>query len=98
MKSLFRYITVLMASVVTFGCIENDIPLPDVELSITSVKGVGFTQKSISVTDFTATITLDEQTDIQNVEITEVKYTDGATLSNPVVGTFDMRMPLISTL
>ncbi len=80
------------------SCITNDIPYPVVELSITDVQGVGFTMRSVDFATNTVTLLLDETTDIQNVEITNVTYTTDAELSEPLIGTFDMRNPIEVTL
>ncbi len=80
------------------SCITNDIPLPVVELTITDVQGVGFTMRSVDFATNTVTLLLDETTDIQNVEITNVTYTADAELSEPLIGTFDMRYPIEVTL
>ncbi len=101
MRSIYRYIATLAValSAAFTGCInDNDIPYPVVTLSITSVAGDGFAQKSISSSNRTVTLSLEEQTDIRAVNITDVVYTSGATLSNPVVGVFDMRLPIYTTL
>lgn len=80
------------------SCIKNDIPYPVIELEIQNVKGDGFTLKSIDTKNYVATIELDETTDIRNVVISSVEYTAGAKLTSSVVGTFDMRTPISTTL
>ncbi len=96
MKSIFKILCVATLSLAS--CINNDIPYPVIELEITKVEGVGFTQKSIDISSGTATITLDETTDIRAVEITNVEYTEDATLTSAVEGTFDMRSPITTSL
>ncbi len=97
MKNQFvRYIALL--SILLSSCIENDIPYPLIELEITKVEGEGFTQKSIDSKNLVVTLELEESTDIQAVEITNVAYTSGAKLTDPVVGTFDFTNPLCTTL
>ncbi|MFI3264640.1 MAG: PCMD domain-containing protein [Rikenellaceae bacterium] len=80
------------------SCISNDIPYPVVELAITNVQGVGFTMQSVDYGNQAVTIKLDETTDISNVEITDVTYTPDATLSQSLIGTFNMQQPLEVTL
>ncbi len=80
------------------SCIKNDIPYPVIELEITNVSGVGFTQKSINTNSGVVVIELDETTNIREVEITSVSYTVGANSSQSLVGTFDMRSPISTTL
>ncbi len=80
------------------SCIKNDIPYPLIELEIKSVEGVGFTQKSIDYNTSTVTLELEETTDLRAVDITNVSYTSDAKLTDPVIGTFDMRNPIYTTL
>lgn len=80
------------------SCIKNDIPYPIITLEILGVNGDGFALKSIDTKSNIATIELDETTDIRNVMISNVEYTAGAKLTNSVVGTFDMRTPISTTL
>ncbi len=100
LKSIKRVVWAVMVSLTLLigACIKNDIPYPYIELYITAVEGVGFTQKSLNYDTRTVTIELEEQTDIEAVEITNVTYSDEATLSREVVGTFDMRLPVTTTL
>lgn len=82
------------------GCIRNDIPYPVVPLEILSIEGEGFTcsVKEIDPVTHTATLQLDEQTDIRNVTITSITLTEGAEASRELTGTFDLRSPLYVTL
>lgn len=80
------------------SCITNDIPYPVIELEIIEVTGDGFTQKSIDYSTNTVTLTLEESTDLQAVEISNATYTSGAKLTNSIVGSFDMRSPIYTTL
>ncbi len=101
MREFFKYISkmsMLVAIVLLSSCIKNDIPYPIISLEILSVSGEGFTQKSIDTKNQVVTIELDETTDIRNVMISNVEYTAGASLTNSVVGTFDMRSPVSTTL
>lgn len=109
-----RYFKILISAAALFlaSCIENDIPYPVIKLNISSMTGEGFTT-SIDVVNRVVTLTLDEQTDIQAVKITEAEikaekknmseeelasYAAQATLSEPLTGTFDMRSPRYVTL
>lgn len=94
---VFR-LALLCALLMMGSCIENTIPYPYIRLDILSIEGEGFTQKSIDATTRVATITLDESTDIQNVNITKTTCTEGAMLSAPLEGVFDMRYGIASTL
>lgn len=79
------------------GCIENTIPYPVKELEILSLAGEGF-RSTIDPQKRVVTLTLDEQTDISEVEITEVTMTENATASLDLTGVFDMRSPIEVTL
>lgn len=89
---------VLFGTLFLASCIKNDIPYPVIELEITNVSGVGFTQKSINTNSGVVVIELDETTNIREVEISSVSYTIGAESSQNLVGTFDMRSPISTTL
>lgn len=82
------------------GCIENDIPYPVVPLEILAIEGEGFTcsVKDIDPVTHTATLQLDEVTDIRKVAITGITLTEGAEPSRELTGTFDLRSPLYVTL
>ncbi len=80
------------------SCVKNDLPYPYIKLNITNVEGEGFTVKSINNDTQTVTLSLDEATDIRNVSITNIEYTDGATLSKEVVGVHNLRTELYTTL
>lgn len=81
------------------GCIKNDIPYPVVKLAITSIAGEGFTVKEIDPAQRIVTLTLDETTDIRNVRITQVAYTEGAQASvDLTASSHDMRVPVRLTL
>ncbi len=96
LKYIYRVATLSLLLLVS--CLKNDIPYPVIELEIIKVEGVGFTQKSTDSRNGVVTLSLDETTDIRAVQITDVTYTEDAELSNPVVGIYDMRYPLTTTL
>lgn len=94
------YTTLCVAAALCFwSCIENDLPYPVVELQIKSIAIDGIVgQPAIDEVNRTVTVELQEQTDIQNVRISAVEYTEGATPSADIVGVHDMRAPLYVTL
>ncbi|MFI3280625.1 MAG: PCMD domain-containing protein [Rikenellaceae bacterium] len=99
MKRVFDIRVALVAMISIFAgaltsCISNDIPYPEVELSITAITGEGVESSTINYNTRTVTLQLDEATDISNVVITDVSYTPEAELSTSIIGTFDMRTPL----
>lgn len=97
MKRL-TYLLLLTLTVCGMSCIKNDIPYPIEVLNIEGVSGDGFTVASIDAEKRIVTLTLDERTDIRNVEITQVKLTDQATPSRELTGIFDLRTPIYVTL
>ncbi|WP_295936887.1 PCMD domain-containing protein [uncultured Alistipes sp.] len=111
-----RYLSILFSVATllcTTSCIENDLPYPVIEVSITDVQGEGFSVAGINRTTRTVTLTLEEQTDIRKVRINKVTFDTNTT--NPVqidketligmittspalTGEFDMRVPIYATL
>ncbi len=85
---------------VLFSCIKNDIPYPVVTLDILEVKGEGFTCATSDIDSKlrTATLHLDETTDISRVVITEIVTTEGGSISVSLPGEFDLRSDLSVTL
>ena len=101
MRFLRIYSTIIAAaiSLVNVGCIRNDIPYPVVELAIESIEVDGTSAPCvINAAERTVTIPLLETTDIRNVEITSISYTEKAQPSTSLVGTFDLRTPKYVTL
>ena len=101
MTNFRRYISFLLLVVASsfVGCIENDLPYPVVELEIKALSAEGLIgEPLIDASTSTVTLTLEEQTDIENVSITAVEYSENTTPSVNVVGTHDMRAPLHVTL
>ncbi len=97
MKRLNIYIlTFFMTMLVGLGgCIKNDLPYPVVPLYITSLEADGLVgEPVIDEVRKRVTLNLAETTDIQNVNIRSVGYTDKTTASVDVVGTHDLRTPI----
>lgn len=86
-------LAVLMAA---GGCIENDLPYPKVPQNILSLAARGeLKAASIDSTDYTATVYLEEETDIQAVVFTDFTYTEGAECDkNLLEGTWDLSVPM----
>lgn len=82
------------------SCIENNLPYPVVELYITNIEGEGFTMKDPNNVTRTIVLDIEEQTWLEQVEITSVSYSpsSGFESSMDLVGTVDLRMPLEVTL
>ena len=109
-----RYLktALLAAAALLASCIHNDIPYPVVELRIASVEGQGFSVSENNVTSRTVTLSLDEATDIRNVQIDAVGYDavihsiqldkeevlQQIRSSRELTGTFDLRSPIYTTL
>lgn len=99
---IFKIYSAIIAAALScafVGCIHNDIPYPVVKLAIESIEVEGTSGPCIiNATDRTVTIPLLETTDIRNVEITSISYTEKARPSEMLVGTFDLRTPKYITL
>ena len=112
---MIRYLkTAFIAAAALFAssCIHNDIPYPVVELRIANVAGEGFSISENNVTTRTITLSLDEATDIRNVQIDAVTYDavihsiqldkeevlQQIRSSRELTGSFDLRSPLYTTL
>lgn len=101
MKHLKQYIggLLLVVALVATGCIKNDLPYPVVELQITSIAVDGLLgEPVIDEAARLVSFTLEEQTDIENVNISAISYSENATPSVDVVGLHDMRAPIHVTL
>ncbi len=100
-RLLAPFITIFCALCATLSitsCITNSVPYPVIEHAIISVEGSGFTASDIDNKNRIVYLDLDESTDIQNVEITAVTYTDEAEVSADIIGTHDMRAPIYLVL
>lgn len=85
----------IMMLVAMVGCINNDVPYPVVKLDIMSLEAEGLISPvTIDNTSRKVLLSLEETTDIRNVKITNVQFTDGARSSVNFPGTFDLRTPL----
>ena len=84
-----------LLSVVSFGCIENDIPYPVVKLEILDVVAEGIKSPAkIDVSTKSVTLEFEETTDIRNAVITGITVTEGATTSLELPVCADLRIPL----
>ena len=77
------------------GCIQNDIPYPVIKLDILSLEAEGLkSAPRIDATKKSVVLELEETTDIRNVKITNVTFTEGAESSVVFPGVYDLRTPL----
>ena len=94
-KGLCAMLVLFLTFFIT-GCIENDLPYPKIQENILKIEAAG--QKmaaSIDSTNLTATIYLDEETDIQAVQFTEFTYSAQATSDKDLLlGTWDLSVPI----
>ncbi len=95
---IFIHCIVAIVALHLASCIKNDIPYPYIELEILSIEGEGFSQKSIDTKSREVTLLLDEATDITNVVVTDAKVTEGALLTNEIVGMLDLSSTFKTTL
>ncbi len=99
LNKIYSTLTAIVAALSLVGCIHNDLPYPTVKLAIESIEVEGTSGPCIiDAANRTVTIPLLETTDIRNVEITGITYTEKAKLSEPLLGTFDLRTPKYVTL
>ena len=99
MIKYFRYLFVAIATLAFVGCIENDIPYPVVKLDVLAFEAEGTkSAATIDATSHSIKLELEETTDIRNVKIARVEFTEGAKSSVAFPGVFDLRTPLYFTL
>ncbi len=98
-NKIYLTIITLLTALLTTGCLHNDIPYPVVKLAIEEIEVEGASGPCVINTNTrTVTIPLHETTDIRNVEIKSISYTEKARPSVDMVGTFDFRTPKYVTL
>lgn len=94
-----RFITYMLLAAFAGGCIKNDIPLPVVVPRITAMDVEGATAVNIDSERNKVTITLDETTDIRNVNIRSITFSDERTRSSwDITGGQDLSKPIAVTL
>lgn len=92
--TLFSLIAVLFS-----GCIENDIPLPVIYPRITAIDAEGVSDVYINSERQEVILTLEEQTDIENVNIRSVSFENEQTRASwDLTGTHDLSNKLSVTL
>ena len=96
MGQIFRYIFMgIVALVGCISCIENNIPYPVVKLEILALEAEGLkSPATIDASTHSVKLTLEESTDIRNVNITSVTFTPEAESNVVFPGKFDLRNPL----
>ncbi|MBR5455029.1 MAG: PCMD domain-containing protein [Rikenellaceae bacterium] len=95
MSRIFRYLVCGIMAVVAVGCIDNDVPYPIVKLDILGIEVEGLTsQPQIDATNKRVELTLEETTDIRNVEISGMTISEGATSNIEIPCKVDLRHPL----
>lgn len=87
-------VTAIVSS--TTGCIHNDLPYPKLPQNIFSIAAQGeINPARIDSTDYTVTLFLSEEVDIQAVKFTEFKYSPDAVCNkNLLEGTWDLSVPM----
>ena len=97
-RAAIAAVPVLMSALLA-GCIKNDLPYPVVECRIESIAAEGLAaDPQIDFSARRVTLPLLETTDIQNVTVTDVVLTEGATSSVELTGRHDLRGPKRVTL
>ncbi len=98
MKKTALYILLMaVAGVVMVGCIKNDLPYPRIQQNITSIVADGESKAAlIDSVNFSATLYLDERTDIQKVSFSEFSVSEGGVADPDLAeGEYDLSKPLI---
>lgn len=101
MTKIFRYTAVVVfASLFMTGCfLKKEDNKPVVKLDILSITAEGLSaEPEINADNFTAVLPLAETTDIRNVHITDMQFTEGAKCKTTFPAYFDLRVPLYVTL
>lgn len=97
-KTIKYFFLGLVAAIVssTTGCIHNDLPYPKLPQNIFSIAAQGeINPARIDSTDYTVTLFLSEEVDIQAVKFTEFKYSPDAVCNkNLLEGTWDLSVPM----
>lgn len=90
----------LLLTIVPAGCIHNDLPYPRIPQAIRQLACEGeLSPAAIDSANSTATLFLEETTDIQNVRFTEFTFTPGATADpNLLEGSYDLSSPIVVSL
>lgn len=80
----------IIIATLTYGCIKNDIPYPRIQANFLTFEAAG-QDRGAAIDSAARTVTLyfGEETDIQNIEISEYTITPGAELLD-----FDLNTPL----
>lgn len=99
-KDIFYAALLVLLSVIATGCIKNDLPYPKIRQMIYTLAAEGESSPAtIDSTSYTATIRLEETTDIKAVKFTEYTYSEGATSTPDLLdGTYDLSQPITVTL
>lgn len=86
----------IAAAAVMTGCIQNDLPYPRLPQNILKLEAQGELRPTvIDTTNYTATIYLDEQTDIQAVKFIDFEYSPDATCDKDLLsGTWNLSVPM----
>lgn len=94
-----RTVLYTMLAALLAGCIKNDIPLPVIVPRITAMDVEGASGVAIDSEKRSVRITLDETTDIRNVNIRSIAFDDSSTqMSWDVTGVHDLSDILSVTL
>ena len=96
MKTSSLNILLLLMLLAAGSCIHNDLPYPRLPQNILDIAAEGqLTPARIDTTDFTVSLSLDEETDIQAVRFTQFRYSPDATCNkNLLEGTWDLSVPI----
>ncbi len=89
----------LMLFVFLTGCIENDIPYPILEGSITNIQALGqISSPAINEANRTVELFLADSVDLKKVTILNFEVSNNAEVSPAITSTIDLTQPMVYTL
>lgn len=98
-STTYRFFAAVAAIILSASCIRNDIPYPVIELAVTAIEADGTAGACrIDPIKHTVVIPLDERTDIRNVKITRIAFTEGAHYPAEFEGAASGKEPLVLDL
>ena len=99
MNKCFRYLALCLFSAATIACVENDIPYPVEKIEVRSIDVEGLaSQPVIDATNHSIALSLEETTDIRNVKVNSLTFSEGAVADKEFPCVVDFRNPLYVNL
>lgn len=95
-----KNLTIIVFLLAFAGCIKNDLPYPRIQQNITSLRAVGESKTAlIDSAECSATVYLDEVTDIQSVSFSEFAVSPGGTADPDLSqGVYNLSSPIVVSI